>query len=130
MSERVRFIEHGIILIDLSGISEPDKELHHSEFARRLVATQPLGQALVLTDVTGSKASEAAIDALKKLAAHNKPFVRASALVGLSPITRVIFRAVVALTRRDIRPFATREEAIAYLRSHKPADVPPLMPSA
>jgi hypothetical protein len=130
VSERVRIIEQGIILIDLSGIAEPDKELHHSEFARRLVAKQPLGQALVLTDVTGSKASEAAIDALKKMAAANKPFVKASALVGLSPITRLIFRAVIALTRRDIRPFANRSEAIAFLLSQKGADVPPLIPTS
>ncbi len=129
MSERVRIIEHGIILIDLSGITEPDKELHNSELARKLVATHPLGQALVLTDVTGSKASEAAIDSLKRMAAQNKPFVKASALVGLSPITRVIFRAVIALTRRDIRPFANRSEAIAYLLSQKGADVPPLIPT-
>src|SRR5262249_58694715 len=107
VSNRVRVIEQGIVLIDLSGIQEPDKELHHSEFARRLIATYPLGSALVLTDVTGSKISEAAVDALKKLAAHNKPFVKASALVGLSALTRVVFRAVVSGTRRDIRPFAT-----------------------
>ena len=128
MTERIRIIEHGIVLIDLSGITEPDKELHLSADARRLVAKQQPGQALVLTDVTGSNFSEAAVDSLKKLAEHNRPFVKASALIGLSPITRVIFRAVVALTRRDIRSFANREEAIAYLLSHR-KDVPPLIPT-
>jgi hypothetical protein len=130
VSERVRVIEHGIVLIDLSGIIEPDKELHHSEHARKVIARYPLGQALVLTDVSGSNMSEASIDALKKLAAHNKPFVKASALVGLSPLTRIVFRAVIALTRRDIRAFATRNEAIAYLHSRREGEVPPLMPAS
>jgi hypothetical protein len=70
------------------------------------------------------------VDALKKLAAHNKPFVKASALVGLSPLTRVVFRAVIALTRRDIRAFATRDEAIAYLSSQREGEVPPLIPAS
>jgi hypothetical protein len=128
VNERVRLIEHGIVLIDLSGVRDPDKELHNAEVARRLVAAQPLGQALVLTDVTGSAFNEAAIEALKKLAASNRPYVKASALVGLSPITRIIFRAVVTLTRRDIRVCNSRVEAIAYLRSRRGTGPPPLIP--
>jgi hypothetical protein len=37
---------------------------------------------------------------------------------------------VIALTRRDIRPFANRSEAIAFLLSQKGADVPPLIPTS
>jgi len=129
VTERIRIIEHGIVLIDLSGITEPDKELHLSEAARKLVAKQPPGQALVLTDVTGSNFSDAAVKSLRKLAEQNRPFVKASAVIGLTPITRVIFRAVIALTKRDIRSFATREQAIAYLLSHRTADLPPLIPT-
>ena len=126
MTERIRIIDHGILLLDLSNIREPHKEAHLTDAARKLIARQPVGEALVLTDITGSNFSDAAIDALTKLAERNRPFVKASALVGLSPLTRVIFRAVVALTRRDIRTFATREEAIVYLLSHRAEDVPPL----
>ena len=126
MTERIRIIEHGIVLLDLSNIREPQKEAHLADAARKLIARQAVGEALVLTDITGSNFSDAAVDALTKLAERNRPFVKASALVGLSPLTRVIFRAVVALTRRDIRAFGTREEAIEYLLSHRAEDVPPL----
>jgi len=126
VTERIRIIDHGIVLLDLSSIREPQKEAHLTDAARKLIARQPVGEALVLTDITGSTFSDAAVDALTKLAERNRPFVKASALVGLSPLTRVIFRAVVALTRRDIRAFATREEAIVYLLSHRAEDVPPL----
>jgi hypothetical protein len=128
MTARVRIIEHGIVLLDFTNIREPDKELHHAEPARKLISNQGPGQALVLTDVSGSSFTEAAIDALKKLVTQNRPYVRASALVGLSPLTRIVFRGVIALTRRDIRPFATREQAVAYLLSRRQADVPPLIP--
>ena len=39
----------------------------------------------------------------------NRPYVKASALVGLSALTRVVFRALMALTRRDIKAFETRD---------------------
>ena len=126
MSERVRIVEHGIVLLDFSGIAQPDKELHHSAEAKRVIASQPRGQALVLTDVTGSNFSQAAIESLKDLVQHNKPYVKASALVGLSALTRVVFRALVALTRRDIRVFESRAQAIAYLLSKRAAPVLPV----
>jgi hypothetical protein len=119
MNERVRMIEHGIVMLDFSNISEPDKELHHSGIAKTLIASQPKGQALVLTDVTGSNFSQQSLDRLKDLMQHNRPYVKASALVGLSALTRVVFRAVMALTRRDIRVFESRKEAIAYLLSKR-----------
>jgi hypothetical protein len=128
VNDRIRVIEHGIVLLDLSNIKNPDAELHNAEIARSLIASQPRGQALVLTDVTGSTFNEAAVDALKKLARHNKPFVKASALVGLSALTRIVFRAVTALTGRDIRVCSSREEAIAYLLTRRERDLPPLLP--
>jgi hypothetical protein len=119
MSERVRLIEHGVVLLDFSNIKEPDKELHHSAAAKKLISSHPRGQALVLTDVTGSNFSQASVESLKDLVNHNKPYVKASALVGLSALTRVVFRAVMALTRRDIRVFESRKEAIAFLLSKR-----------
>jgi hypothetical protein len=126
VSDRVRILEHGIVLLDFSGITEPDRELHRSAEAKRLISAQPRGQALVLTDVTGSTFSQAAIESLKDLVQHNKPYVKASALVGLSALTRVVFRALVTLTRRDIRVFESRAPAIAYLLSKRAEPVLPL----
>ena len=119
MKERVSIIEQGIVLLDFSGIEHPDAERHRIEEARRLIATQPLGQALVLTDVSGSNFDQRAIEDLRKLVEANRPYVMASALVGLSALTRVIFRALMALTRRNIQAFATRAQAIAYLVSKR-----------
>ena len=115
MSERVRVIEDEIVLLDFSGIRDPDNHLYLNEEARRLVATQGHGNALVLTDVTDSAFTERAVNSLRDLARDNKPYVRASALVGLSALTRVVFRAVISLTGREIRAFATRPEAVTWL---------------
>jgi hypothetical protein len=122
---RIRIIEHGIVLLDFSNVKEPDAELHRSAEAKAIIASQPRGQARVLTDVTGSNFNQRSIESLKDLVQHNRPYVKASALVGLSALTRVIFRAVLTLTGRDIRVFETRKEAIAYLLSKRLEPAPP-----
>jgi len=119
MSDRIRVIEHGIVLLDFSNIKEPDSELHRSAEAKAIIASHAKASALVLTDVTGSNFSQRSIESLKDLVQHNRPYVKASALVGLSALTRVVFRAVMAVTRRDIRVFENRKDAIAYLLSKR-----------
>lgn len=115
MSERVRLIEHGIVLQDFSGLTDPGEELAAIAEARAFMERQPRGQALVLTDVSGASFNQEVVDAMKELAAHHQPWVRASALVGLTPLMRIVYRAIIALTRRDIRVCGSRIEATAYL---------------
>ena len=119
MTDRVYTIEHGIVLLDFTNVADPSTERHRIDEARRFIATQPLGQALVLTDVSGSNFDQRAIEDLRKLVEANRPYVKASALVGLSALTRVIFRAVMTLTGRQVRAFETREQAIKFLVSQK-----------
>ncbi len=121
MSDRVRLIEHGILLQDFSGFTEPGEGFDHIAEAREFMEKQRPGDTLVLTDVTGSSFNQEVIDAMKSLAEHHKPWVLASALVGLTPIMRIIYRAVVALTRREIFVCETREEGIAYLLAKRSA---------
>ncbi len=119
MSEKIRRIEGGIVLLDFSDRTEPEPDPVLLEEAHRLIASHAPQEALVLTDVTNSAFNTTTIDMLRAFVTRNKPYVRASALVGLSAITRIIFRAVTTLTGRDIRPFETRKEAIAYLLTRR-----------
>ena len=114
---RARIIEHGVVLQDFTGIDSPSEGLAAIEEARAFMEAQQRGSVLVLTDVTGSSFNQEMVDAMKDLANHHKPWVRASALVGLTPLMRVIYRAVVALTGRDIRVCGSRDEAMAYLKA-------------
>ena len=117
MSDRIRLIEHGIVLQDLSGITSPSEALALIAEARAFMETRPRGTALVMTDVTGVSFNQEVVEAMKDLAAHHQPWVHASALVGLTPLMRIIYRAIVALTRRDIRVCGSRIEATAYLQA-------------
>lgn len=121
MTDRIRTIEHGIVFLDFSGRTDPEPDMSLLEDGRRLIASHAPGEALVLTDVSNSVFNQRTIEVLREFVNGNRPYVRASALVGLSAITRIIFRAVMALTRREIRACETRAEAIRYLMSKRVA---------
>jgi hypothetical protein len=130
MASRVRVIEHGIVLQDFSRILDVETALASISEARAFMQTRPRDRStLLLTDFTGSTFNQDVTDAMRQLAADHKPYVRASAVFGMTAIMRVILRAVITLTGRDIRLFGKREEAIAYLASlSAPASEEPASP--
>jgi hypothetical protein len=114
---RVSIVTHRgkqIVFQDLSQVTTVEDGLRAIEEARAFVERQPRG-VLVLTDVTGSTFDQRVVDAMKDLAAHHKPYVAASAIVGLSPIQRVLYATIVKITGRVIRPFTTLDEAKDWL---------------
>lgn len=120
MSEtpQARFVEHQgrkVLRIDLSGIRDRSTAFHAIDAVRALVATQPERSLLTLTMVGGSSFDPEIIEALKALALHNRPFVKAAAVVGLSGLQRLAYAAVLLFSRRHISTFRDVREAMDWL---------------
>ena len=116
--QRVHFIDHRGVRVLLTDYSPPITEaegLAVMDECRRLVAQQPPQSLLLLTDVTGAYFNTRAVQGLKELAAHNSPYVRRSAVVGVSGLQKIIYQAVQRFVKRDIVLFATRPEALDWL---------------
>jgi len=130
MTARVRLIEHGIVLQDFSNLADSVTALAAFQEARAFMQQRPRNaRTLVLTNVTDSTFNQEVVNDIRALAVHHKPWVRASAIFGLTPIMRVVCRAVLALTGRDIRIFETSEQAVEYLLSvNAPASAEPASP--
>ncbi|HEY0150915.1 MAG TPA: hypothetical protein VGB92_02890 [Longimicrobium sp.] len=119
-TSRVRFIEHRgarILLIDFSGLQKTEEILREVEVAREVVAGQRPASLRTLTHVKGARYTPPVMEALKQLTVHNKPYVTAAAVVGMEGLHRVLFRAVVLFSRRNIEAFDTMEEARDWLAS-------------
>ncbi|MDQ3555661.1 MAG: hypothetical protein M3409_02640 [Gemmatimonadota bacterium] len=104
--ERARFITHRgqrILFLDFSELQETDEILSTIEQAKVLIVQEPKGSVLALTHVQNAKSHAEVTQALKDLAAHNKPYVLASAVVGMSPVYRMVLEAVRLFAKRDIR---------------------------
>src|SRR5438067_826404 len=113
--------------MDFSNIWRIDEALEVIEQARLFVAAQPKQQTLLtLVDVKESSFDDRVLTRLKELAAFNRPWVLAGAVVGMSGMQKVIYRIIAAFSGRKLAAFDTADQAKTWLVQQKepPAVVP------
>jgi hypothetical protein len=117
--DRVSLIQHRgkqIVQLDFSGIKDSNQALLEIERAKEFFARQPPTQQLrTLTDVTGSHYDSRTLEALKGLAAHNRPYVGVAAAVVQTALHRVAMNLAALFARRKFTAFASREAALDWL---------------
>ncbi len=115
---RIRFIDHkgkSILLQDFSNL-KPGKEFYAGvQAARQIIAAQPPKSVLTLFDATNSEFDADVVVTLKKFVQLNTPFMKYTAVVGMTGLKKVGLMAVTRAAKRPLRPFDTREEALEFL---------------
>jgi len=114
------FIEHKgrrILRVDFSGLS-PEQLVGATKHAMRAIAAEPLGSVRILTIANG-QLDEQSAEAIRRYAAHNKPYVRASAVVGASGFQKILVVSIkVVQGRTALRNFESEDQAKDWLASH------------
>lgn len=96
--ERTRFVEHRgtrILVLDYSGARDPEDTIRGIEHSKSVVAQQPPKSLLILTNVKDARYNADVLQALEELAKHDEPYVKASAVVGMSGLHRIAYQAVI-----------------------------------
>lgn len=123
--ERVRFLDHHglrVTLLDFEGIIEVDEGLAAVAEAQAFVARLPRDASnCTLTDVRNTRYNKQIVDAFKELTVHNRPYMRAAAVVSDSTFHRAAITMIAMFSRRKIGVFPTREEALQYLAAEMTA---------
>jgi hypothetical protein len=117
-AERTRFIDHRgsqILYYDFAGVEDVDEGLRIVQAAVPRILGQPPSSVRTLVNVKDSTFDARIARAVQHLASHNKPFVLASAVVGLSGLQRVILSAVMRVTGRQFATFDDIDEAKDWL---------------
>jgi hypothetical protein len=105
-----------LLVIDAAHLSDRAELMATIARARQVAGTHAPRKILTLFDVSGSQFHTDAIRATRELAAHNRPYVAWGAVVGLSPLSRVIYELIVRSTGRfNLKSFATRDDAMRWL---------------
>lgn len=105
-----------IIFLDYAGVSDTEAALRLIDETRRIVAGEaPRRSLLSLTHVRDSHFDTTVLRAMRALAEHNAPYVKAGAVVGMNPLMKVAFSTVVHLTGRSLRAFDDLDEAKEFL---------------
>lgn len=72
---------------------------------------------LMITDVTNTPFDKDVSEAFKGYAAHNKPYVLASSIIGISGLNKIILTAVARFTGRSFYIAKDLDDARAWLKS-------------
>lgn len=115
---RCRWVEHKgkrILFHDLSDIMNPAEGFPVVAQSKAIMAKQAPHSVLTLTYVKDSRFNKDIVDALTDLVKHNKPFVKAGAIVGLSGLQRVIYVTISQLSGRRLPTFDTIDAAKDWL---------------
>jgi hypothetical protein len=86
------------------------------EEIKKTVALHQPQSLIALLDITGTTIDKERINIIQSMAAHNRPYIRFIALVGLGFFRSMAFRVMLRLTgRKNHRVFGTRERALDWL---------------
>lgn len=111
-----------IVLLDFTDLVDAEAGLAAIAAAKRFFSRlEPDGSALTLTDARGARYNAEVLAALKELTAHNKPYVRAAAVVATTATHRLAVNTLALFARRTLRAFADPEEAMSWLVEHADA---------
>lgn len=116
--ERTRFIDHKgkqVLMLDYAGIRDPDEAVREIRHSMQVVARQPRESLRVVTLVRDARYNAAVLQAMKEMATHNAPYVKASAVVGMGGLHRIAYQAVILFSKRNIKTFDHEAEALDWL---------------
>lgn len=117
--ERIQFIQHkGKQILHLNFThANPGEVVRIIRKATPVIAAQPERSIRTLTDVTNMNFNAEAADALKVFVSHNKPYVTAAAVVGITGLKKIIYSAVTRFSGRNIVVFDSCDQAKEWLAS-------------
>ena len=105
---------HTILSVTYTGMSKEDALVEVAELSSVIRASEP-NSRLILSDFTDVHYDKATSDKFAEFAKGNKPFVKASAVIGMTGMKRVLFNTAMKIAKRDIRNFDTRDAALSWL---------------
>ncbi len=103
-----------ILVIDWSELSLEGIEVLMKE-AREIIHNSPPKSVLALSDFTDTHYDKPTADMLAEYAASNKPFMKASALVGMTGMRKILYSVATRVSKRKFSLHETREDALKWL---------------
>lgn len=111
------FLQHDgkrILRLDYTGLA-PEAVIAYMEEAKPVIAGEPPGSVRIL-NILRIRMTEEITAALKGFAAHNTPYVRASAIVGATPFQRSLFGLMLrSAGRQRVEMFDEEGAALDWL---------------
>lgn len=118
--ERVTNIIHNyrqVVFIDFSNLTSYNMPeiLKVVEQAKTIIRSNPPNSVLTLTDFEGMFFNKEILDLMIQYVAENKPYVKASAIIGASGLRKIAVNSAEKFSMRDLHIFDSKQEALDWL---------------
>ena len=81
----------------------------------KYIRSKPNASVFAITNMKNMYFNKTVASRFTKFVKENKPYMKKSAVFGMSGIARVVFNSIMKLAERDVRSFETEEQAKNFL---------------
>jgi len=108
---------HGITIfhMDFSKLTSEQEIKMVLEESKKHIRNQPPRSTIGLANIEEMHFNNQIKDLFMEFVKGNKPFMKASAIVGVSGLKQVVFNGIMKLTGRDVKSFANEIQAKDWL---------------
>jgi hypothetical protein len=113
----IQYKGKSIIHIDVSSLKVHDVEKlqGYVQQAKEEIRKHPPKSLLIITDVSNTYFDIKMAETIKEYTKHNTPYVKASAVVGLFGMQKIVLMTIKAVTRREFYIAQSMEDAKEWL---------------
>jgi hypothetical protein len=116
--DRISFLQYkgkSILLEDFSSLRPGPEFMSTLKTAQAIIASQPPVSVLAVLDATGASYNTETLGALKNFVQANTPYLRCSAVVGVTGLLNVALTTLSRVAGRSVNLFPTRQAAMDFL---------------
>ncbi|HAN76327.1 MAG TPA: hypothetical protein DCQ31_00435, partial [Bacteroidales bacterium] len=107
-----------MVFLDFSNLKLPADVSTVMGHARNYIHKQPVKSVYSLASIENMHFNNEIRDLFGELLKSNKPFIKASAIVGVIGLKQLVFNGLMRLTGRDVKSFDTLDQAKDWLAMH------------
>lgn len=104
-----------IFYMDFSNLTTKEDIMEKILEYNRFIISQEENSIHALTNVQNIFFNKDIFQNFHEFVLKNKPYIKKSAIIGVDGLTKVMFNAILNLTKRDLKLFNTIEEAKDFL---------------
>jgi hypothetical protein len=114
----INYKNHAVVYLDFSNLRSTDEINDLIGKAIAEIRRRPLKSVLTLTNIDGMYFNNTIFSGFSKYVRENSPYVKASAVVGMTGLISIMYNGFVKVTGREVKAFRSETDALEYLANY------------
>ncbi len=117
-TQSISFQGKNIFYMDFSNLKSEQEIKSVIEESKSFIHRQAQGSAISLANIEGMHFNSQIRDLFQDFVKANKPYMKASAIIGVSGLKQMVFNGIMKMSGRDVKSFDSENQAKVWLAAH------------